>query len=265
MAETRILIVDDEKMESILMEKCVNWVPYGFRVVGSVQTAHDALTGLVTFSPDLVFCSIGMPVMDGLELSRRMKAQRPETRILIVTGRSELDYARQALQLGADDCVLRHVQPKELLAAAQRLREKIVPAESAAAPAPGPVRSELVCRAMRYIEDNLPRRGLSLHMIAPALYVNGSYLSRVFKEAAGETVTGYILRRRIEKSCELLRTTNLRVYEIAAAVGIPDAHYFGQCFKRFTGQTVNEYRQGEPAPEPVILNAPVPAGLGRAE
>ena len=60
MAETRILIVDDEKMESILMEKCVNWVPYGFRVVGSVQTAHDALTGLVTFSPDLVFCSIGM-------------------------------------------------------------------------------------------------------------------------------------------------------------------------------------------------------------
>ena len=72
-------------------------------------------------------------------------------------------------------------------------------------------------------------------MIAPALYVNGSYLSRVFKEAAGETVTGYILRRRIEKSCELLRTTNLRVYEIAAAVGIPDAHYFGQCFKRFTG------------------------------
>jgi two-component system response regulator YesN len=40
-----------------------------------------------------------------------------------------------------------------------------------------------------------------------------------------------------------LGTTDMRAYEIAALVGMPDAHYFGQCFKRFTGMTVNEYRQ----------------------
>jgi two-component system response regulator YesN len=47
----------------------------------------------------------------------------------------------------------------------------------------------------------------------------------------------------MEKSRELLGSTDLRAYEVAALVGMPDAHYFGQCFKRFTGMTVNEYRQ----------------------
>ena len=50
------------------------------------------------------------------------------------------------------------------------------------------------------------------------------------------------MRKRIEKSMELFDNTDLKVYEVASAVGIPDAHYFGTCFKKYTGKTVNEYK-----------------------
>ena len=73
-------------------------------------------------------------------------------------------------------------------------------------------------------------------------FVNASYLSRIFKQSVGESITKYIMRKRVEKSMELFDTTDLKVYEVAAAVGMPDAHYFGTSFKKYTGKTVNEYK-----------------------
>ena len=50
------------------------------------------------------------------------------------------------------------------------------------------------------------------------------------------------MRKRVEKSMELFDNTDLKVYEVAAAVGMPDAHYFGTSFKKYTEKTVNEYK-----------------------
>ena len=97
-------------------------------------------------------------------------------------------------------------------------------------------------KAQEYIEQNLDREKLSLNLIASNLFVNSSYLSRIFKQTTGESITKYIMRKRVEKSMELFDNTDLKVYEVAAAVGMPDAHYFGTSFKKYTGKTVNEYK-----------------------
>lgn len=245
MNRLKILIVDDEKYEAVLMEKCVDWQQHGFEIVGSAQSAREALALFTGTEPDIVLCDINMPVINGLELSRRMKAQRPGAHIIIVTGFRDFDYAKQAVEIGIEKYILKPVQAEELLKAAEKIQNKIAcSAETGTAPegAEQP-KGELTGTAVAYIESNLSARGLSLKDVASAVYTNGSYLSRIFKDEAGETVTEYILRRRMEKSRELLGTTDMRAYEIAAMVGMADAHYFGQCFKRFTGMTVNEYRQ----------------------
>ena len=245
MRRLKILIVDDEKYEAVLMEKCVDWQQGGFEIVGSAQSAREALALFTRMEPDIVLCDINMPVINGLELSRRMKAQRPDAHIIIVTGYREFEYAKQAVEIGIEKYILKPIQADELLKTAEKIKKEIGDfAETGAAPwnAEQP-KSELISAAVAHIESHLSARGLSLRIVASAVYTNGSYLSRAFKVEAGETVTEYILRRRMEKSRELLGTTNMRAYEVAALVGMPDAHYFGQCFKRFTGMTVNEYRQ----------------------
>lgn len=99
-----------------------------------------------------------------------------------------------------------------------------------------------VQKCKRYIMENMDTPGLSLKQISDILYLNESYLSRIFKQATGESVNRFLMRCRIEKSMELLSMTSLKAYEVGEKVGLPDAHYFGLAFKKYTGKTINEFR-----------------------
>lgn len=102
--------------------------------------------------------------------------------------------------------------------------------------------NKLVEQTLKYIDDNFQSIDLSLKTIAKQLYVNDSYLSRIFKQQKGECITEYITKKRIEKSIFLLNTTDLKVYEIADKVGIADPHYFSICFKKYVGKTIKEFK-----------------------
>lgn len=103
----------------------------------------------------------------------------------------------------------------------------------------------VIQQAMAYIDAHLCDEALSLKVVAACIFVNESYLSRIFKQEIGESLIGYITRKRIEQSIELLNRTDLKVYEIADQVGIKDPHYFGICFKKQVGVTIKEYKQSQ--------------------
>lgn len=94
-----------------------------------------------------------------------------------------------------------------------------------------------------YIQANLAMPDLTQTGVAKAFYTNPSYLSRVFKKETGVSFTEYIIKLRLERAMELLRETDLKAYQVAEAVGINDAYYFSNCFKKFTGQTVSDYKK----------------------
>lgn len=102
----------------------------------------------------------------------------------------------------------------------------------------------LIANVQKYIHNNLSDPDLSLRLIAKELFVNESYLSRVFKQEKQESLIEYITRNRIEKGLHLMDTTDMKAYEIAEAVGIKDAHYFSICFKKYLGVTIKEYKSG---------------------
>lgn len=104
-------------------------------------------------------------------------------------------------------------------------------------------RNKLIDEALLYIEEELYSPDLSLKTVASQIFVNESYLSRVFKLEVGESLIEYITRKRIERSIVLLNTTDLKAYEIAEQIGICDPHYFSICFKKHTGITVKEYKK----------------------
>gem|GEM_PF-292158 len=104
-------------------------------------------------------------------------------------------------------------------------------------------RNKLIDEALLYIEEELYSPDLSLKTVASQIFVNESYLSRVFKLEVGESLIEYITRKRIERSIVLLNTTDLKAYEIAEQIGICDPHYFSICFKKHTGVTVKEYKK----------------------
>ncbi len=97
---------------------------------------------------------------------------------------------------------------------------------------------------IQYIQANLTDSSLSLGSVAETFHMNDSYLSRTFTKELGFSFSKYLNRLRMERAIVLLRSTDLKAYQIAEAVGIPDAYYFSNCFKKYTGKSIRDYRKG---------------------
>lgn len=101
---------------------------------------------------------------------------------------------------------------------------------------------EIIIEAKRYIKNNLDK-AISVCNIAERLYVNPTYFSRLFKNSTGEGCNNYIVRKKIEKAKELLKTTTMKIGKIADIVGYKDTNYFSLTFKKQTGLTPKEFRE----------------------
>ncbi len=83
---------------------------------------------------------------------------------------------------------------------------------------------------------------LSLVRLAEQVYLNPSYLSRLFKQATGVNLSDYIVHVRVKRAGELLVADNLKIQDVAAAVGYDTAGSFTRFFKKTTGMAPQDYR-----------------------
>ncbi|WP_168119568.1 response regulator [Paenibacillus sp. HB172176] len=91
----------------------------------------------------------------------------------------------------------------------------------------------------RYTED------LKLQQLADELNLHPVWLSQLFKKEVGTNFLDYVTELRMQKAKELLRHSNMKIYEIVEAVGYQDIHYFGKLFKKKTGESPKAFRYGK--------------------
>lgn len=102
---------------------------------------------------------------------------------------------------------------------------------------------EEVNSAIRYIRQHY-EGNITLEEISRHVNLSRVYFSQMFKAETGMSFTDYLIHYRIKEAQKLLRNTDLRMYEIASRVGIPDQHYFNRLFKNITGVTPAKYKEG---------------------
>lgn len=98
----------------------------------------------------------------------------------------------------------------------------------------------IVLEAIRIIGQKL-NQNISLVSISEDLFVNPSYLSRLFKENTGKTFTQYLTEQRIERAKILLENPSARISEVSKEVGYNDEKYFSRVFRNMVGVTPKEY------------------------
>lgn len=95
---------------------------------------------------------------------------------------------------------------------------------------------------IKYITHHY-HEALTLHDLASSIYISDSYFSRIFKEKTGKKFIDYLTEIRIYKAKQLLEHTDLKTNEVSISVGYPNARYFSQIFKRYTGYVPSEFKK----------------------
>ncbi|MDF2984619.1 MAG: response regulator [Eubacterium sp.] len=96
---------------------------------------------------------------------------------------------------------------------------------------------------MKYVHEHYAENSLTIQGIAQNVFLSQTYLCAFFKKSTGKTLNEFITEVRIEKSKELLKDSNIKLYEVATSIGFTDANYFSTLFKKYTGCTPSEFRE----------------------
>ena len=369
----KVFLVEDEAIIRRGIKKNVEWEKNGFEFVGEAGDGEYAYPQILKTEPDILITDIKMPFMDGLELSHLVKKILPNTKIIILSGYNEFEYAKEAITIGISEYLLKPVTAASLTAVLRKVMEEIreekeksrlleryfvsyekynefldktdytgvdrkliqdflklgsageegmfideylaavgennyrslllrqymtidiffcvqeflkglsvcadeIPPElgdikyipkivvseeqtvsylkelfafaiSERDRVSGNRYGSLIDTAKQYLAEHFESNDVSLNTVAAQVGVSSSYFSSIFKQETGQSFVEYLTKLRIDKACELLRCTTLRTSEIGERVGYNDPHYFSATFKKVTGVSPKDYKNGGQEPE----------------
>jgi len=224
----RLLLVEDDVMVASGIKLGLSNAGYTVDWVGSAERAEQALE---SDSFDLAIVDIGLPGIDGLELTRRLRIRGVSMPVLILTARDALHDRVQGLDLGADDYMLKPFELPELLARLRALLRRSQAATSAVL-AFGPLEMDTAHRRVQLggaVLELGPREWTVLEYLllqAPKPAAKDKLLAALTgwdKEITPNAIEVYIsrLRAKLEPAGVLLRSIRGFGYrlELAAAVG----------------------------------------------
>lgn len=182
----RVFLVDDHPLMKEALRRLLE-VNEGFVVVGESDSAEEAFERLESISVDMVVMDIRLPGMDGVEATRRLKAQYSDLKVVVVSAYGE-EYLLQSIEAGADGYLLKTLAPDELahslLQAAQgqspvdinltrHLMDKAAASESLD---PSTSLSPRQMDILRLVSE-----GISSKELAPQLFISQTTLKREFR------------------------------------------------------------------------------------
>ena len=118
----KILLVDDE--EGIRKVLDITLTDSGYQVF-TAGNGEQALEIFRKESPPIVLTDIKMPGMDGIDLLKKIKEERPDTEVIMITGHGDMELAIQSLKFDATDFITKPINDEALEIALKRAEEKI--------------------------------------------------------------------------------------------------------------------------------------------
>lgn len=111
----KLFIVDDEKLVVDGLKSIIEWEKHQIEVIGSAMDGTNALARILALKPHIVMTDIRMPGMNGLELIQHLREKAPDIVCLIISGYSEFNYAKSAIELEAIDYLIKPIELDEIV------------------------------------------------------------------------------------------------------------------------------------------------------
>lgn len=233
-----VLIVDDESVQREGIKDLISQYRFPFQVL-EAENGMSAKRILLQNAIDILITDVRMPLMDGLELSKQARKTQQDLKIVICSGYDEFEYARSAIRLGVVNYLLKPLAREEFLQVMEDITQ-ISPYGGELEQ--GTIESKVIRQVKDYVKD-YHQRDISLSDAAQVVYLSPGYLSILFKKETGENFSKYLTDYRLRRASYLLKHSNMKVNDIAGAVGIDNHSYFAKLFKSKFGVSPLQYRE----------------------
>lgn len=230
----KVIVLDDEIKIRNGITNLINGLE-GFKVLETFERAIEAIEYIENNCVDIIVTDIKMPEISGLEFIERILDTSNEVYTIILSGYSDFNYAKKAIELGIYRYLTKPTDIKELINTLEGIKREVEKEESKE------VDNLIISKVILYIEENYSNK-ITLQSIADKVFISPSYLSRLFKKHMGINLNEYILEYRMEKAKNYLKQARYNINEVANLVGYKDTKYFSSSFKKIIGLTPIEYR-----------------------
>lgn len=245
-----ILLVDDNQD---LLEYLRMLLSPGYQIT-CASNGKEALDLLSELMPDLVISDVMMPVMDGIELCRRIKQNLRTSHlpVILLTAKVETGDYVEGLENGADLYVAKpfssdviKAQIQSLLSNRERMRGsfKTEPMLTSASVASSRLDKEFLQKVTGIIEARMMDSDFSVDVLAQEAGISRTGLFTKLKAVSGMTPNDFIRIIRLKKAAALLSQGKVQVSEACFQVGFSSPSYFTKCFQAQFGVAPTEFKR----------------------
>ncbi|RXM58320.1 response regulator transcription factor [Clostridium tetani] len=248
----RIVIADDEDTIRNGLKNLIESYGLNLSVIATAKDGEEAIKVIEEYHPEIILMDINMPFMNGLEVIKDIREKNKEAKIIIISGYSQFEYAKRALELGVFNYLLKPINYrdfKDILIKAMDSYSKRMWEISKIKEGKEKIENckDVGNLALSYIKENFSNNEISLNLVAQQFYISQSYLTRVIKQKTGVSFTDYLNKLRINMAKKLLtdNNNNYTINDISSMVGYSSQHYFSRAFKNYMEISPKNYRNKE--------------------
>lgn len=233
---TILIVEDNAELRNYLKDELKNI--YKVLVAVNGQKGYELAKEKL---PDLILTDVIMPVMNGLELCKNIKADLKTSHIplLMLSAKALVQDKLEGIDSGADmymskpfDMDILKSSLSQLINSRQIMFNKFYKGITKnAKEKTTTVDNEFIQKTLNFIHENISESDLSVEVLASKVYLSRSQLYRKLKSLTGVSVNEFIRNVRLEKAKELIQLGNNNINEICYKVGFTSPSYFTKCYK----------------------------------
>jgi YesN/AraC family two-component response regulator len=248
--EFRVVIADDHAIVRAGLATLLEHAG-GFKVVAHANTGVEAVEQWKKHWPDLVLMDLKMPEMSGLEAIARIRSEKADAAVVILTTFDGDEDVFKGIRAGARGYLLKDASSDELLRCVKTVCEgrNYIPVSVAAKLANrissnayrGGLPRHRLKRVLDYIAANMAA-DISLKQLAAVAGMSAHYFAELFRQSTGCAPHRYVLSQRIQRAKERLRDPGISVIDAGLDAGFQNPSHFARTFRKLVGTSPSRYK-----------------------
>lgn len=233
--EYSLIIVDDEWAIRSNLADLFPWSELGFSVKAIFENGLKALSYASSENIDVILTDIRMPIMDGLELTRRIKEINKDVSIILLSAYDDFEYARKGIEYGAFDYLVKPVSYDEIIKCFKSLYQTLDNKDCSAL--------DSLCKKSfdKYLQKNVV--SFSMKEASEHFQISEEMLKDWITAEYNQSIQNLINKTKMERAKEMLDITGIKIFEIAKALGYANSNNFTRAFLSYYKQSPSDYRK----------------------